>query len=130
MQVWRCENCGYVYDGDILEVCPSCNKSCGFIDAVNYVPESFVGNERGSCMADRKDVTVYCDPFCPSCKDIADFLEKNKVVFRFVDVGSDDGAMKDVVALSGQNKLPVVEVGDEVLTPPIDMDELLNVINR
>lgn len=41
MQTWKCANCGYKYDGDYLEMCPSCKESCGFVDATNYVPESF-----------------------------------------------------------------------------------------
>lgn len=131
MQKWRCERCGYEYDGDILEVCPSCKESCGFIDATNYVPDFFLGNEGRSVeMTDisNMEVKVYCDPFCPSCKDIVDFLKEKGINFEFIDVDKDENAMKEAVSLSGQGKLPIVKIGRKVIAPPIDKDKLLDAI--
>ncbi|MGR3320259.1 MAG: glutaredoxin family protein [Candidatus Anammoxibacter sp.] len=130
MQKWRCEHCGYEYDGDILELCPSCKESCGFIDATNYVPESFNGNEgRPKDMAN-VEVKVYCDPFCPSCKDIGELLKEKGVDFTYVDVNKDENAMKEATSISGQDKLPVIKIGETVMVPPIDTDKLLEAINN
>lgn len=123
MQTWKCQNCGYKYDGDYNETCPSCKNSCSFIDATNYVPESF-GSEG------KKMTKIYCDPFCPSCSEIAGFLKKNGVKFEFVSVDDSEQAKKQVVELSGQDKLPVVVIGDDVFKPPFDDDKLQSIVAK
>ena len=130
MQKWRCENCKYEFEGEFLEYCPSCKKSCGFVDATNYVPESFTGKEGRSREMSNTKVIVYCDPFCPSCNDIADFLKENNVEFEFINVEDNEGTMKEVVSLSGQDKLPVIKVGNEIMSPPIDKDKLLDAVRN
>lgn len=130
MQKWRCESCKYEYEGEFLEYCPSCKKSCGFVDATNYVPVSFTGREGRYKKMENRQVNVYCDPFCPSCKDIADFLKENNIEFDFINVEDNEAAMKEVVSLSGQDKLPVIKIGDKIIAPPIDRDKLLDAVKN
>ncbi len=126
METWKCENCGYQYEGEFLEVCPSCEKSCGFVDATNYVPESF--NAKGEL--DMANATIYCDPFCPSCADLAEFLKEKSVSFEFININENKNAAHDAVSISGQDKLPVVVVGKEVFTPPIDKEKLMAILEK
>lgn len=131
MQSWKCENCGYQYDGDILEICPSCNNSCGFFDATNYVPVSFSSNEGGSLKKEEKmKVKIYCDPYCPSCKGVTDFLKEKKIRFILINVDENEKAKKEAMSLSGQDKLPIIIVGNDVMSPPINNDDLLALVKK
>lgn len=71
-----------------------------------------------------KKVKVYCDPFCPSCKDVADFLKMKGVSFDFINVEEDEKARKKAISISGQEKLPIIVVGKEVIVAPNNKDEL------
>ncbi len=40
MAEWKCENCGYMLNGEKPpEQCPSCKKKCEFIDISCYIPQ-------------------------------------------------------------------------------------------
>ncbi len=40
MAIWKCNNCGNTLDDFTPpEVCPSCNKTCEFVDVSCYIPE-------------------------------------------------------------------------------------------
>ncbi len=40
MNSWKCSECGYQHDAmEPHETCPSCGKTCEFVDVTNYVPK-------------------------------------------------------------------------------------------
>ncbi len=45
-QKWKCSNCGYTVQQKIPpDKCPSCSKSCGFIDISCYIPDCSDSNK-------------------------------------------------------------------------------------
>ncbi len=123
MQTWKCEKCGYKFDGDYLETCPSCKNSCTFIDASNYVPETF--NPGGT-----RSIKLYCDPFCPLCKEVSDFLKKEGIDFTYINLDEDDETKKQLLAESGQDKLPIIKINNELFSPPFDEDKLNTIAKK
>jgi glutaredoxin-like YruB-family protein len=60
-------------------------------------------------------IKVYSTPTCPYCKLVKEFLEEKKVEFQDVDVASDPAAANEMVKLSGQMGVPVVDVDGQVI---------------
>ena len=60
-------------------------------------------------------VTVYSTPFCPWCIKTKEFLKKNKISFKDIDVSSNPKAAKKMVELSGQNGVPVIDIDGEIV---------------
>ena len=61
------------------------------------------------------DVTVYSTPTCPWCRRAEEFLSQRGVPFRKIDVSVDTQAANEMVLRSGQQGVPVITVGDEVV---------------
>ena len=60
-------------------------------------------------------IIVYGTEFCPDCKRAKDFLEENEIKFEYIDVGKDKKAAKDLIEKTGQRKVPVIEIDDEMI---------------
>ncbi len=60
-------------------------------------------------------VTIYSTPSCPWCIKTKEFLKKNKISFKDVDVSSDAKAAKKMVEISGQNGVPVIDIDGEIV---------------
>ena len=45
-------------------------------------------------------------------------------------MNKDENAMKEATSISGQDKLPVIKIGETVMVPPIDTDKLLETIKE
>lgn len=60
-------------------------------------------------------VTVYSTQTCPFCTMAEDFLKKNKVEFRHVDVSSDRAGLKEMVQKSGQTGVPVLDIDGKII---------------
>lgn len=61
------------------------------------------------------NVTVYSTPTCPWCHVAKDFLKKNNIPFKDVDVSVDRAAAQDMVKKSGQMGVPVVEIDGKMI---------------
>lgn len=61
------------------------------------------------------EVKLYSTPTCPYCRIAKDFLEKEGVPFRVVDVSEDAEAARELVDKSGQMGVPVMEVGEVMI---------------
>ena len=61
-------------------------------------------------------VRVYSTSTCPFCVDAKDFLKKHKIKFEEVDVNKDKKAAMEMIQKSGQNGVPVIEIGKEIIT--------------
>ncbi|MDZ7844330.1 MAG: glutaredoxin domain-containing protein [Anaerolineales bacterium] len=71
-------------------------------------------------MSKKKDkdfprVIVFSTPTCPHCTHAKRYLRKNNVPFRDVDVSRDKAAARDMVRRSGQQGVPVVDIGGKVI---------------
>ncbi len=60
-------------------------------------------------------ITVYSTPTCPYCKLVKEFLKEKNLGFNDVDVSSDGEAAKQMVKLSGQMGVPVIDVGGQII---------------
>jgi glutaredoxin 3 len=65
--------------------------------------------------ADREktDIKLYTGDYCPYCLRVKNELERLDLDYEAVDADA-DGRM-EVVRLSGQRKIPILTIGDEVL---------------
>jgi glutaredoxin 3 len=71
-----------------------------------------------------KKVKVYTTPTCPWCKKTKEFLKEKKIPYTEYDVSSDEKARNQMIELSGQMGVPVVEIGDSVIVG-FNPDEIL-----
>jgi len=60
-------------------------------------------------------VKVYSTPTCPYCKLVKEYLGEQKVEFQEIDVAGDPAAANEMVKLSGQMGVPVVEIDGSVI---------------
>jgi len=60
-------------------------------------------------------VTVYSTQNCPYCRMAKAFLDKQKVPYTAIDVGTDRDAAQKMIELTGQRGVPVIVVDDEVI---------------
>ncbi len=65
--------------------------------------------------ADREkpDIKLYTSDYCPYCLRVKNELERLELDYEAVNADA-DGRM-EVVRLSGQRKIPILTIGDEVL---------------
>lgn len=61
------------------------------------------------------NVKVYSTPTCPYCKLTKDFLKEKGIAFDDIDVSGDSQAAQEMVKLSGQMGVPVVDVDGHVI---------------
>jgi len=60
-------------------------------------------------------IKIYSTPFCPYCVTLKDYLKEKKVDFTDVDVSSDEKARDEMVELSGQIGVPVVNIDGQIV---------------
>jgi glutaredoxin 3 len=61
-------------------------------------------------------VTVYSTKTCPWCAKTKEFLKKNKVKFKEIDVGADQKAAQEMIKKSGQTGVPVIDANGTIIT--------------
>jgi glutaredoxin 3 len=67
-------------------------------------------------MEKKKRARVYSTPICPYCRMAKEFLKSKGVEFEDVDVSKDQNAAREMIAKSGFNGVPQIEInGKEVL---------------
>ncbi len=60
-------------------------------------------------------ITVYSTPTCPHCVRAKEYLKENKVDFEDIDVSKDNEKAREMVALSGQMGVPVIDINGEII---------------
>lgn len=60
-------------------------------------------------------IKVYSTPTCPYCKLVKEYLNEKEIEFQDIDVASDPVAANEMVKLSGQMGVPVVDVDGQVI---------------
>ena len=60
-------------------------------------------------------VKIYSTPTCPWCHKAKDFFKANKVAFTDIDVSKDKKAAEEMVKISGQTGVPVINANGKIL---------------
>lgn len=60
-------------------------------------------------------ITVYSTQQCPYCKIAKEYLQKNNIRFKDVDVGADDEAAAEMIKKSGQMGVPVLDINGTII---------------
>ncbi len=60
-------------------------------------------------------VVVFTGPGCSWCKKVKDYLKRNHVSFKEVDVSRSASAQKDIIRMTGQMGVPVVLIGSRTV---------------
>jgi glutaredoxin-like YruB-family protein len=61
------------------------------------------------------EVTVYTTPTCPYCRQVKEYLGRQGVPYREVDVAADAAAAAEMVRLSGQEGVPVTVIDGQAI---------------
>jgi len=70
-----------------------------------------------------KKVKVYSTSSCPHCIKLKQFLKDNSIAFESVDVSSDPLGQREMVQVSGQMAVPVIDIEGKILVG-FDKEEL------
>ncbi len=60
-------------------------------------------------------IKIYTIPTCPWCMKTKEFLKKNKIKFKDINVASDKNAAKEIINRSGQTSVPVIDVDGKLI---------------
>lgn len=61
------------------------------------------------------NIKVYSTPTCPYCKLVKEFLHEKKIDYEDIDVAADSNAAQEMVKLSGQMGVPVIDVNGQII---------------
>ena len=62
-----------------------------------------------------KSVKIYSTPTCPWCVRVKQFLKDNNVAFLDYDVSIDSLMADELVKISGQMSVPVLDIDGEII---------------
>lgn len=63
----------------------------------------------------QKRVVVYSTPTCPHCNNLKNYLRRNQVHFRDIDVSKDQKMAQELVRKSGQQGVPQTEINGRIV---------------
>lgn len=63
----------------------------------------------------QKRVIIFTTPTCGYCRMAKQYLRRNKIRFRDVDVSRDPAAARDLMRRSGQMGVPVLDIGGKII---------------
>lgn len=62
-----------------------------------------------------KNVTIYTTPTCHFCQMAKEFFSEKGVEYTAFDVAADAAKRQEMIELTGQLGVPVIQIGDEVM---------------
>ncbi|MCM8801289.1 MAG: glutaredoxin family protein [Candidatus Omnitrophica bacterium] len=62
-----------------------------------------------------KRVKIYSTPTCPWCQRTKQFLKENNIEFEDFDVSSNQEAAEEMIRISGQMGVPVLDIDGEIV---------------
>lgn len=62
-----------------------------------------------------KKVKIYSTPTCPYCIRTKQFLKENNIEFEDIDVSVDQQAAEEMIKISGQIGVPVLDIEGEII---------------
>jgi len=63
-----------------------------------------------------KKVKIYSSPICPTCEMAKKFFKEKGVEYEDIDIFKDKEKAKEMVEKSGQKRVPVIEIDEEVFS--------------
>jgi glutaredoxin len=60
-------------------------------------------------------IRLFVKPFCGWCEEASEWLDARGLAYETLDVIEDAAARKEMAALSGQTRAPVIDVDGEIL---------------
>tara|TARA_Y100000310_G_scaffold345863_1_gene471774 strand:+ start:39916 stop:40146 length:231 start_codon:yes stop_codon:yes gene_type:complete len=60
-------------------------------------------------------VKIYTSSTCPWCKKTKEFMKEKGIKYKEFDVGSDDKARDEMIEISGQMGVPVLDIDGTIL---------------
>ncbi len=63
----------------------------------------------------QKRVIIFTMPSCPHCNHAKRYLRERGIRFRDVDVSRDPAAARDMIRRSGQQGVPVIDIGGKIV---------------
>ena len=60
-------------------------------------------------------IKVYSTPTCPYCKLVKEYLDGQKIAYTEVNVAEDSAAANELVKISNQMGVPVVDIDGDVI---------------
>jgi len=63
----------------------------------------------------RHNVIVYTSPTCSWCNAVKNYLKKNRVYFREIDISRDERAARDLVQRTGQMGVPQIDIDGRIV---------------
>jgi glutaredoxin 3 len=74
-------------------------------------------------------IKIYSTPFCPYCVTLKDYLKSKNITFTDVDVSSDDKEREEMMKVSGQLGVPVINVDGKIIVgfDKEQIDEMLKI---
>ena len=75
-------------------------------------------------MTDEKVVRVFSTPTCPYCMKVKELLDELGVQHKDINVAEDDAALQEMMEKSGQQGVPVSDIGGEYITG-FDKDKIV-----
>lgn len=61
------------------------------------------------------NIKIYSTPSCPYCKLAKDFMTEKKIEYKEVDVASDPASANEMVKISGQMGVPVIDIEGQII---------------
>ncbi|MBI2065131.1 MAG: glutaredoxin family protein [Candidatus Yanofskybacteria bacterium] len=76
-------------------------------------------------------VKIYSTPTCPWCKKAKAYLDEKGVAFENFNVAEDMKAQEEMIKISGQMGVPVLDIGGKIVVgfDKGKIDELLDIKN-
>jgi len=62
-----------------------------------------------------KNIKIYSTPTCPFCVRAKQFLKENNIVFEDIDVSSNPQAVEEMIKVSGQMGVPILDIDGEII---------------
>lgn len=74
-------------------------------------------------------IKIYSTPFCPYCVTLKDYLKSKNIAFTDVDVSSDDKEREEMMKVSGQLGVPVINADGKIIVgfDKEQIDEILKI---
>jgi len=61
-------------------------------------------------------IKIYSTPTCPYCQLAKDFFLEKNLEFSEVNVAEDKAALQEMIAKSGQMRVPIIEIDGQIVT--------------
>lgn len=60
-------------------------------------------------------ITIYSTPTCVYCHNLKEYFSQKNINYKEIDVSQDEKALEEMVSISGQMGVPVVDIDGNVV---------------